>query len=191
MVTLTLVEEDKSFHLIDLLISNMSESSFIFTGPREIGKSMLCWKILKYLETHSQECGGVITLQNSQRWFYLVSTHEKLAFEAKGSEAFIPIGQYKIHKENLMKVLEGIRKSIDSKFFFLDEIGFLELDNDGYFPVLDSVLSRENNNFLDVREIVLKDFLIKYPEISKYKIIKIRNRDDATYNNIIRQIDIH
>lgn len=168
----------------------MSKSSYIFTGPREVGKSTLCWKILQYLKTYSRKCGGVITLQNSQRWFYLVSTYEKLPFEAKGSEPFIPIGQYKIHKENLVKALESIRRSIDSTFFFLDEIGYLELNNDGYYPVLDLVLSRHNNNFLVVKEIILKDFLKKYPEISQYQIIRIQNRDNEVYNHIITQLGI-
>ena len=168
----------------------MSKSSFIFTGPREIGKSTLCWKILQYLESYSQNCGGIITLRNNQRWFHLVSTHEKLPFEAKGSEPFIPIGQYKIHKENLEKVLENIKKSIGSKFFFLDEIGYLELSFKGYYPVLDLVLSRKYNNFLVVKEKVLEDFLKKYPEVSHYQIIRIQNRDNEEYNQIISQLDV-
>ena len=165
----------------------MFVGSFIITGQREAGKSTLCWEILEFLKQHPVSIGGVITLQNDKKWFYLVSTEVKIPFEANETEEFIPIGRFRIHKSNLEKVISSIQSSMDCDYLFIDEIGLLELQKSGYYPVLDEAISREHGNILVVKEAILEDFFRLFPRTKTYKMIKVENRKTASSLNLFKQ----
>lgn len=157
----------------------MAGYSFIITGTKEAGKSTLCWQVLDYLKEQSVSIGGVITLQKDKKWFYLIAERSKLPFEADETDEFIPIGHFRVHKVNLEHVISSIQASLDSDYLFIDEIGLLELQGSGYFPVLNSVLSREHGNILVVREMILGEFLARFPQAKAYKIIQVKNRETS------------
>ena len=155
----------------------MSGCSFVITGQIQAGKSTLCWQLLKYLNQTNITTSGVITLQNDKKWFYLISEKVRLAFEAADNVDFIPIGQFRIHKENLNQTISSIRAGINSNYLFVDEIGQLELQGSGYYPILDAVFSREQGNILVVRESLLDNFFSQFPQTKTYKIIQVKNHE--------------
>ncbi len=71
--------------------------SFIITGPTKGGKSTLCWEVLQYLQSSDIAVGGVITLQNSVRWFYLIQSDKKISFEGNKQEDYMPVGKFRIN----------------------------------------------------------------------------------------------
>ena len=168
----------------------MKGYSFIITGPKDAGKSTLCWEVLKYLNQKQVSTSGVITLQNDKKWFYLITDKTKIPFEAQETEVFIPIGQFRIHKNNLKRVINSIQASLDSDFIFVDEIGQLELQGSGYYPVLNAVLKRKQGNILVVRENLLENFFSQYSQTKGYTIIQVKNREiTSPLNTIIKHIN--
>lgn len=165
----------------------MDRYSFIITGPKDAGKSTLCWQVLEYLNQLPVSKGGVITLQNDKKWFYLITDNSKIPFEASETEEFIPIGHFRVHKANLERTINSIQASLDSDYLFIDEIGLLELQGSGYFPVLHKVLSRDLGNILVVREMILNEFLSRFPQTRNYRIIPVENHATPSPLNIIKK----
>ncbi len=164
----------------------MARYSFIITGPKDAGKSTLSWQVLEYLDQLPVSKGGVITLQNDKKWFYLIADKAKIPFEANETEEFIPIGHFRVHKANLERTIRSVQASLDTDYLFIDEIGPLELQGSGYFPVLNAVLSREHGNILVVREMILKEFLTRFPQARNYRMIPVENRETISPLNIIK-----
>ncbi|MFX0087825.1 MAG: nucleoside-triphosphatase [Candidatus Hodarchaeota archaeon] len=154
----------------------MNKVSIIITGHKSAGKSTLCWQVLKYLYILGIKAAGVITLQNDKKWFYIISLKTKIPFEAGENENFVPIGHFRVHKENLKKVVLNIRSNLGCEFLFIDEIGLLELQGEGYHPILDAAISREKNNIFVVKKRILSDFQDQYPSTKRYHIVDVRNR---------------
>jgi nucleoside-triphosphatase THEP1 len=148
--------------------------SYVITGPRQVGKSTLCWKLMEYLHGRGASTGGVITIQNDSKSFFLLGSQQKIPFEASNEEEYIPIGKYKIHKGNLEQTKLRIIADLDKDYFFLDEVGILELTRRGFYPVLDQVLSRKNGTILVVRESVMNQFLSEFSIKFAYEIISVR-----------------
>jgi nucleoside-triphosphatase THEP1 len=165
----------------------MGGYSFVITGQKNAGKSTLCWQVLKYLNKTQVSTSGVITLQNDKKWFYLITEKTKIPFEAEETEAFIPIGQFRIHRNNLKRVVNSIQTGLDQDFLFVDEIGLLELRGSGYFPILNAVLTREQGNILVVKESLLDDFFSQYPQAKAYTIIQVKNHEITSPLNIIEK----
>ncbi|MFX1506872.1 MAG: nucleoside-triphosphatase [Promethearchaeota archaeon] len=157
----------------------MGGCSFIITGQIKSGKSTLCWQLLEYLNKTDVTTSGVITIQNDKKWFYLIAEKVKITFEAIDNVDFIPIGQFRIHKDNLNQTISSIRAGITSDYLFVDEIGQLELQGSGYYPILNAVFSRDQGNILVVRESLLDDFLSQFPQTKTYKIIQVRNHETS------------
>ncbi|MFX0050835.1 MAG: nucleoside-triphosphatase [Candidatus Hermodarchaeota archaeon] len=165
----------------------MLNSSFIITGPKRAGKSTLCWHLLKYIRKQTvATVGGVITLQNRKRFFYLISEHKRIPFETSNDQDFIKIGHYKIHKQNLKLAIDSIQQGIGSDILFIDEIGILELRKRGYHPVLKTAFSRDKSNILVVRQSILDEFIVQYPQVSDYEVLKVVDREIITPFNIIK-----
>ena len=157
----------------------MGGLSFIITGQIQAGKSTLCWQLLEYLNHTNVTTSGVITLQNDKKWFYLITEKLKIAFEASDNVDFIPIGQFRIHKKNLNQTISSIRSAMNADYLFVDEIGQLELQGGGYYPIFNEVFSRRQGNILVVRESLLANFLSQFPQTKTYKIIQVKNHETS------------
>jgi len=153
----------------------MKHYSIIITGTIGAGKSTLCWKIYRYLKGFTDSIGGVITLQNEKKWFYLIAENVKISFEAEEREDFLHIGNYKVSIKNLQIANQSIRSSLGKDFLFIDEIGFLELQFQGYYEVLDLVIKRNQSNIFVVKERILNDLIRKYPMLEYYQVVKVSN----------------
>ncbi|MHA1214808.1 MAG: nucleoside-triphosphatase [Candidatus Hodarchaeales archaeon] len=165
----------------------MSNNSFIITGDIGAGKSSLCLQLVKYLRTFSGTVGGIITLQNNRKNFYLVRKNKKIPFEAGELDEYVSIGRFKIHKKNLEMVLKVLTNDITCNYFFIDEVGYLEIQGGGYYPVLEKVFDREQPTFVVVKKRVLKELLEKYPKLCHYQVIEVKNREYSEEFNMIKK----
>ncbi|MHA1973352.1 MAG: nucleoside-triphosphatase [Candidatus Hodarchaeales archaeon] len=164
----------------------MANNSFIITGAIGAGKSSLCLQIVNYLRPLPVTIGGVITIQDNKKFFYLVNKNERMAFEAGDLDEFVPVGRFKIHKRNLGRVLSEITKEIGYDYFFIDEIGYLELEGGGYFPVLKQVFKRNNTTFVVVKKKILEELIENFPQLKDYHVIIISNKDYSRELNLIK-----
>ncbi len=147
--------------------------SYFITGPRRAGKSTLCMDILHYIRNNSGEAGGVITIQNLNRWMYLVLDDRKIRFEAKRDEEFIQVGKFQIHKGNMLQAVNHIERSLEVEYLFVDEIGILEMNRGGFYPVLEKAFSREQGNIFVIRESILEEILNSYKIGFDFQIIHV------------------
>ncbi|MHA1933600.1 MAG: nucleoside-triphosphatase [Promethearchaeota archaeon] len=148
--------------------------SFIITGPRRAGKSTICLDILQYLKNNDKDAGGVITIQNSSRWMYLVRDDRKIRFEAKSDEEYIQVGKFRIHKANMQQALTHIESSLEAEFLFIDEIGILELNMGGFYPVLEKAFSRKQGNIFVVRESIVENILDSFDFNNSFQIVRVK-----------------
>ena len=148
--------------------------SFIITGPRRAGKSTLCMDILQYLKNNNKDAGGVITPQNSIRWMYFVRDDRKIRFEAKKGEEYLQVGKFHIHKANMQQAITHIEKSLGTEYLFIDEIGILELNMGGFYPVLEKAFSRKQGNIFVVRESLVENILDSYDFNNSFQIIRVK-----------------
>jgi nucleoside-triphosphatase THEP1 len=164
--------------------------SFIITGPSKSGKTTLCWDILQYLNNAGVTTGGVITLQNNERLFYLIQSKEKVSFEAREMEDFIPIGKFRVSQANLAKALLHIRDGQKSDYLFIDEIGLLEMENNGFYPELKSAVTRNEGNIFVVREGFIPKFQEKYDIQFDFGILRCKSHQNhELYSSAITKIN--
>ena len=147
--------------------------SFLITGPRRAGKSTLCMDVLHFIRNSGGNAGGVITLQNSDRWIYLVLDDIKLRFEANNNEEFIQVGKFQIHRGNMQQAINHIERSLKSEYLFVDEIGILEMNRGGYYSVLEKAFSRNDGNIFVIRESILEEILDSYNITFNFQIIHL------------------
>jgi nucleoside-triphosphatase THEP1 len=151
--------------------------SFIITGPSNGGKSTLCWKVLQHLKNSVYSVGGVITLQDTTRWFYLVQSYKRIAFEATSGEKYLSVGKYQISKSNLEQAILHIQDGLNCHYLFIDEIGTLEREGKGYYPVLKKAFERDEGNIFVVRESILKEIVDHYNPEFDYQLLRITNKE--------------
>lgn len=164
--------------------------SFIITGKKGAGKSTICKRIFDYLRSRSISTGGVITVQNAVKWFYLLPIGLKIEFEAQEGEDHIPIGRFKVHKKHMEKTVEHIKATIGSNIVIIDEIGFLEMMGEGYHSILNQVLTRTGINIFVVKERILNDFILMFPHTQNYSVIRVDKQNfELKYNFLKNTLD--
>ncbi|PWI48019.1 hypothetical protein CEE45_08955 [Candidatus Heimdallarchaeota archaeon B3_Heim] len=164
--------------------------SFLITGPHKAGKSTLCLDILNHVQTRELSTGGVITLQNNVRWFYLIQSKKKVLFEARNHESSVSIGKFRISEENLQLALQHIAQGLDCEYLFIDEIGILEMSGKGYFPVLETALTRPQGNIIVIRESIFDNFLSEFSLKFDYEVLRCSfGKNKSLLNQVKRKID--
>ena len=148
--------------------------SFIITGSTRAWKSTLCVDILQYLKNNDKDAGGVITIQNASRWMYLVQDDRKIRFEANIDEEYLQVGKFRVHKANMQQAIIQIERSLETEYLFIDEIGILEMNKGGFYPVLEKAFSREQGNIFVVRELLVDDILDSYDFNHNFQIIHVK-----------------
>lgn len=162
--------------------------SVIITGKRGAGKSTLCERLFDYASLRSLTIGGVITLQNSVKWFYLLPSKLRIEFETEEGEEFLSVGRFKVHRNNMIRVTNHIEAKLNSQILIIDEIGLLEMRGEGYYPILNQVVSRNQMNILVVKEQILNDFVSRYPQTKQYRILRVENRNNEAEYNFLKQL---
>ncbi len=164
--------------------------SFLITGPSKSGKSTLCLEILNHIQNHELSAGGVITILNTVRCFYLIQSEEKISFEAKNHESSVSIGKFRISEKNMQLALQHISSGQDCAYLFIDEIGILEMDGKGYFPVLETALTRPQGNIIVLRESIFDDFLSEFSLKFDYEVLRCSfGKNQSLLNQVKRKID--
>jgi nucleoside-triphosphatase THEP1 len=151
---------------------NNSSPSYLITGPSKAGKSTLGYDILKYIQKQGLSAGGVITLQNDRRWFYLIQSKLKIPFEAEDDQPSVNVGKFRISKDNLNQANDHIQNALGLDFLFIDEVGILEMNGGGYFPILESAFSRTQGNIIVVRESIFEEFRTIFNLNFDYEVLR-------------------
>jgi nucleoside-triphosphatase THEP1 len=133
----------------------------IITGSKRSGKSTAVENWIK------RKAGGVVGILspeiNGKRYFKSISTGEEWAMEASGNEESLNIGKYNFSKsafDKASKILLDAAKDKTAELLVIDEVGPLELKNEGFYNTLQSILEMEEgigSILLVVREGLVND----------------------------------
>lgn len=134
---------------------------FILTGEIHSGKTT---SLLEWIDGRNDVKGILTPMINNERIFFDIETKQKFKMEAAGEEEFLSIGRYKFSKQNFEKAKAIIQNSIYKKgWLVIDEIGPLELNEQGFHDVLvNSLDQRDQKILLVVRNSILEEVKNKF-----------------------------
>lgn len=152
----------------------------ILTGPIRSGKTTF----LKSIFENTAHCGGFLTPDRfGKRVFFRLDTQSYHEFETENHDDIrtISVGPFIFSKATFRLGNELIMNILNSKyeFFIIDEIGKLELKDQGFGIALNNLFLEDKiigpkALILVIRDSLLKDVLMKY-KITSPDIIDIQD----------------
>jgi nucleoside-triphosphatase THEP1 len=116
----------------------------ILTGSKRSGKSTAVENWIK------RKAGGVVGILSPEldekRYFKSIRTGEEWEMEASADEQSVSIGKYKFSKsafDKASEILLDAAKNETADLLVIDEIGPLELQNEGFYSTLKTILEME------------------------------------------------
>ncbi len=176
--------------------SNLSNKIFIITGSVGEGKTTQIQKITETLKNQNISTGGILSpriIENGITTGYDIvdiMTNERAAFLRKTDDEKSPkIGSYSILSEGIQKGCEALNKSLNNKVVVIDEVGRLELNNEGWAENIKYLLnSSKSNLILSVRDRFMEEVIERW-NLKDYTILNVSDNDYVKNSNIIaRQI---
>jgi nucleoside-triphosphatase THEP1 len=137
----------------------------VITGAIGIGKTTVCEKVIKIVQSSGYSCGGVLT--------YKAEHGSLIALDIQTGEGAILASadntfggprtpRYSFNPEAMKFGIRAINKALDSDVLIIDELGHLELDGEGFAKSLELVKTgKVRNAILVIRKRLLPDFLAR------------------------------
>jgi len=172
--------------------SNLSNKIFIITGSVGEGKTTQIQKIVETLKNQNISTGGILSpriIKNGITTGYDVvdiMTNERSTFLRKTSNEKLPqIGRYSILPEGIQKGCNALKKSLNNKVVVIDEVGRLELNNEGWAENIISLLNGTKRNLiLSVRDKFMEEVIEKW-DLKDYTILNVSDNDHVKTSNLI------
>lgn len=139
-----------------VLVNAMKESSdgfhvYILTAPIQTGKTT---SLINWSKERNDMYGILTPVVTGKRVFMDAHTKEQWPMEANNGEETVTVGRFVFSKTGFEKAISIIRDGIDKDgWLILDEIGPLELRDEGFSEILKEVLvEKKSKTILVVRE---------------------------------------
>ena len=136
----------------------------LFSGPIHSGKTTRLQKFIS-----DKNCDGIIApVKDGKRYIQRIKTNEIRLLDTE-SEDSIQIGKHKFSKEILdwakVQIQESLKNKID--YLVIDEIGKLELRDEGYEPIVSEAINHfkaqsDFNLVVVVRDSLANEVFKKY-----------------------------
>ncbi|MFC2048313.1 nucleoside-triphosphatase [Chloroflexota bacterium] len=155
--------------------------NIIVTGAVGIGKTTICEKVIQMANSLGYSCGGILTPKAPDKGIIIVDikTGERKALASIYNIYQGPrIGKYFFNPDGIEFGVRAIDRGISSDVLFVDEIGYLELEGNGFVKILELIRAeRAKKSVLVIRRELLPVFLSRLN--SKLSIIEanIHNRN--------------
>lgn len=173
--------------------STLSNRVLIITGSMGEGKTTQIQKIVETLKNQSISIGGILSpriTENGNTTGYDIvdiTTNERVAFLRKtGDEKLPKIGSYSILSEGINKGCHALKNSQNNnQVVVIDEVGRLELNNEGWAENIKSLLNGSKRNLiLSVRDRFMEEVIDKW-HLKDYTILHVSENDPVKNSNII------
>jgi nucleoside-triphosphatase len=145
--------------------------NIVITGNPRCGKTTLCEKVIERLEKKGIRCGGVICPEIRMEGKRIgtnavdVTTGEdRIMAMSRDKAEFegVDIGGYRLSIEGIEFGKNAIERSTGCDLIVIDEIGALELTNNGLMEMAEKALDSEDNTLTIVRSKLKKTFLDRF-----------------------------
>jgi nucleoside-triphosphatase len=171
----------------------MKKNIIIITGEKGQGKSSLMQMIASHLEKTGIKTGGIIApsvVENNLRTGYdiinLNTGKREILARTQGDEAMLKLGKYFFYERGFKfgESALDLKNNQEAKIIFIDEIGFLELENKGWAQAFSKAIDSGKPLIIAVRTYLLEKVIKKW-HISDPLII---NAEPEKFNEIIEDI---
>lgn len=158
----------------------MVENIYILTGPVQSGKTT---RIANWAMEKNDVFGILSPVINGKRMFTDVHSKEIFEMEANpGETGILMIGKFKFSKVGFSKAIDILRKGMHEKsgWLVVDEIGPLELKEEGFSGILKEILRSASNQqkiLLVTRESILEQ-VIQFFGLRHYQCVVIDSEAD-------------
>lgn len=140
----------------------------IVTGAIGIGKTTVCEKVVKIVQSLGYTCGGVLTYKAHDESLSVldIQTGDRNILASTDNIFDGPqTPRYSFNPEAVDFGIRAIEKAIDSDILVVDEIGHLELGGEGFAKSLELIKAgRVKNSILVIRKQLLSAFLAQLGE---------------------------
>jgi nucleoside-triphosphatase THEP1 len=150
---------------------------FILSGPVHSGKTT---QLNNWIQSKNDVFGILTPVIKGKRFFMNAASKEIFPMESSSSKSVegeeLTVGKYKFSATAFNHAIKILQTAMhhNNGWLIVDEIGPLELNKKGFYPVLMEILKLQNTNMkiiLVIRELLLED-VIKFLEIDKYELFK-------------------
>jgi iron complex transport system ATP-binding protein len=169
---------------------------FIITGPKAGGKTTYIEKVIEQLKINKIDIAGILSkrvMEGSETTGYDLlniqagNTIEFLRQAGAGQEG--NIGRFRINDSGL-KEGRAILKSLahtERKLVIIDEVGLLEIRNDGWAECIDPLMKSPNHILLAVRDKFVEEVIRKW-NLDEAVIINVEETDFQTAVRMITKV---
>ncbi|MGM0503406.1 MAG: nucleoside-triphosphatase [Bacteroidota bacterium] len=175
---------------------NFTQKVFILTGSIGQGKTTFIQDIVQSFQSKGITVGGIYSprvMQDKTTVGYDIidiNTNEREIFLRQRSlDNRLKIGRFNINLQGLQKGIKTLKSSIDTntQIVIIDEVGKLELDNNGWASGIDELIKNAQNHLLLVIRDRYIEQIIKKWEIKNYQIFDIKKNTFTSINNTIHR----
>jgi len=170
---------------IDMNIEKVNQGKkplIIITGEKQCGKTTTCSILVSLLKDRGFSCGGVLSPGGETRRFHLLNSDRYLPFSPGRNEKTVSIGKFRISARNFDKAKESIIDDLTEDVLFIDEIGLLEMDGQGFYPEFIYALEKRSNFLiLTCRKSILSLFIARHCSFLNYFLLFLTERNSDTY----------
>ena len=169
---------------------NFNQKVFILTGSLGQGKTTQLQKILEILKENDIPAGGIYSpkiMEDNVTIGYdivnIMNNERKIFLRQSGDESFNKIGRFYIFTSGLQIGIEALKPSanVNNKIVIIDEIGQLELGNNGWASSIQDLIENANSHIL----LVVRDsFVEKVTQKWDFRQKYIYNISDMNYLTI-------
>jgi nucleoside-triphosphatase len=146
----------------------MPEQIIILTGDIRSGKT---GKLISWCQGRSDVCGLLTPVIEGSRFFWNICSQEQFQMEASYEEDAFVVGRYRFSRKSFERAIAVIQNSIDNDgWLVLDEIGPLELRDEGFSGVIKELLNQRKGKTLFVVRKALVEDVISHFQLNRFKI---------------------
>jgi len=136
--------------------------NIIITGTVGIGKTTVCEKVIQMAKSLGYSCSGILAPKAPDKGIIIIDikTGERKVLASINNIYQGPrIGKYFFNPAAIEFGTRAIDRGISSDFLFVDEIGYLELQGDGFVKILELIgAEKVKSSVLVVRRDLLPAF---------------------------------
>lgn len=163
------------------------------TGRKNSGKTSLLNELLKPLQTTSNICDGFIAIpffvngKKSGFDILRILSKEIIPLCRKNADSALRTANYSFYESNFnigSSLVSDVKKN-NTKVVFLDEIGVLELRNEGWYNLINTLLALDDVTLLLTFRKNIYDKLIEKFSINPILAIDLDNTSIGEASNLI------
>ena len=173
---------------------NFNQKVFILTGSLGQGKTTFVKKLIDVFRDKNITIGGVYSpkiIENNTTIGYdiidITNNEQEIFLRQTDHENFDKIGRFSIFPQGLQKGSVALMssKNSDKEIVIIDEVGTLELENQGWANIIQDLLNASNNHILLVIRDTFADKIIQKWNFKQYFVYDISEYDYVTVSNLI------